>query len=84
MTCNFISQADYEAFIAAEKEAHRNRESTGSGPSYYRNKKAQISESFSRAVVSQALNGQLLLREAGDLLVMKPTKITKFAQELSI
>ncbi|WP_319380059.1 XRE family transcriptional regulator [Thiomicrorhabdus sp.] len=84
LTCNFISQATYQSFIAAEKEAHQNRESSGSGPSYYRNKKAQISESFSRAVVSQALNGQVLLREAGDLLGMKPTNIAKFAQELSI
>lgn len=84
LTCNFIAQIAYQKFIAAEKEAHQNRESSGSGPSYYKMKKAEISDLFSNAVVSQALNGQLLLREAGDLLVMKPTNIAKFAQELSI
>lgn len=82
LTCDFISQASYQRFISAEKEAHQNRKPTGGGPSYYRSKKSQISESFSRAIVSQALNGQMLLREAGDLLGMKPTNIAKFAQEL--
>lgn len=84
LTCDFISRAAYQEFIAAEKEAHQNRESSGNGPSYYKTKKAEISDLFSNAVVSQALNGQLLLREAGDLLVMKPSKIAKFAQELTI
>jgi len=31
---------------------------------YYETQKAEISNSFSKAVVSQALNGQLSLREA--------------------
>ena len=84
LTCGFISQTAYQKFIATEKEAYKNRESKGNGPSYYKTKKAEISNSFSKAVVSQALNGQLLLREAGDLLRLKPSNIAKFAQELSV
>lgn len=84
LTCDFISQANYNQFINAEKEAHRNRESSGSGPTYYRTKNSQISENFSKAVVSQALNGQILLRDAGQLLGMKPANIARFTQELQV
>lgn len=61
------------------------REKKGGGPGYYRTKKAQISQPFSRAVVGQALSGQLLLREASALLDgIKPAKIPVFAKELGI
>jgi len=84
LTCSYISQHDYIQFITEEKEAYRNRERSGSGPNYYRTKKAQISQSFSKAVVSQALSGQIMLREAAQLLGMKPGNIEKFAQELRV
>jgi len=84
LTCNYISVREYTSFISDEKEAHKNRISSGTGPSYYKTKKAQISQSFSKAVVSQALSGQMLLREAAQLLVMKPSNISKFAQELKV
>ncbi|MPQ75766.1 XRE family transcriptional regulator [Hydrogenovibrio sp. JE_KL2] len=85
LTCHFISHQDYVSYINDEKEAYKNRERSGNGgPNYYRTKKAQISQNFSRAVVSQALNGQVLLREAGQLLGMKPSNISKFAKELQI
>ena len=84
LTCNYISEREYISFISDEKEAHKNRESSRSGPSYYQTKKAQISQSFSKAVVGQALSGHMLLRDAAQLLVMKPSKISKFAQELKI
>jgi len=84
LTCGDITDREYVQFITDEKEAHKNRESSGSGPSYYKTKKAQISQRFSEAVVSQALNGQMMLREAAQLLGMKPANIAKFAEELKV
>lgn len=84
LTCGYITHREYIQFIADEKEAHKNRKSSASGPSYYKTKKAQISHRFSQAVVSQALNGQLMLREAAQLLGMKPANIAKFAEELKV
>ena len=51
---------------------------------YFKTKKAQISQLFSKAVVSEALNGKLLLRDAGWMLGMKPANVAKFAQELGL
>jgi Zn-dependent peptidase ImmA (M78 family) len=84
LTLNFITNEQYHRFIAAQQALHKSRESS-SGPSYYRMKKAQISNLFSRAVVSEALSGQLLLREASQLLGgIKPDKIAEFAKELGV
>lgn len=84
LTCDYITQKEYVGYIADEKEAYKNRESSGGGPTYYVTKKAQISQNFSRAVVSQALSGQILLREAAQLLSMKPSNISNFAKELQV
>jgi Zn-dependent peptidase ImmA (M78 family) len=84
LTLNFITQDQYLRYITARQEAYRNKESNG-GPTYYQTKKAQISNLFSRAVVNEALNGQLLLREASQLLGgIKPSKIANFAKELGV
>lgn len=84
LTLNFITLDEYQRYINAQQAAYRDREDSG-GPSYYRTKKAQISQRFSRAVVSQALSGQLLLREASQLLGgIKPDKIATFAKELGV
>lgn len=84
LTLNFISQAQYSHYIAEQQAQHKANESSG-GPTYYQTKKSQISQSFSRAVVSEALSGQLMLREASDLLGgVKPNKIERFAKELGI
>ncbi len=82
LTLALISQGEYGAFIKAQIDAFKGREASDSGPSFYRSKKAQISQLFSKAVVSEALNGKLLLRDAGWMLGMKPASVTKFAQEL--
>lgn len=82
LTLELISNGEYGAYIKAQIDAFKEQEASGSGPSYFRTKKAQISQLFSKAVVSEALNGKLLLRDAGWMLGMKPANVTKFAQEL--
>ncbi|EGM79132.1 Putative Zn peptidase [Rheinheimera sp. A13L] len=84
LTLELISQGEYGAFIKAQIDAFKEREASGSGPGYFKTKKAQISQLFSKAVVSEALNGKLLLRDAGWMLGMKPASVAKFAQELGL
>lgn len=84
LTCDYISQEEYNRFILDEKEAYKNRTRSSGGPNYYATKKSQISLSFAKAVVSQALSGQILLREAAHLLVMKPNNLFKFGKELRL
>lgn len=84
LTLNFISNEQYSSYIADQKAQYKRREGSG-GPTYYQTRKAQISRPFSRAVVGEALSGQLLLREAGELLGgIKPGKIETFARELGV
>lgn len=84
LSLNFISQEAYTRYISQQKSLYKQHKGAG-GPTYYQTKKAQISRPFSRAVVGEALSGQLLLREAGALLGgIKPGKIETFAKELGV
>lgn len=84
LTLNVISSEQYSRYIADQRAQYKKREGS-SGPTYYQTKKAQISRPFSRAVVGEALSGQLLLRDAGALLGgIKPGKIETFARELGV
>lgn len=83
-TLNKITLQEYRQYIAELLERHRQREKSGRGPTYYRTRHSQISDKFSQAVVSEALSGRLLLRDAGHLLGMKPNHISKYAKELGI
>lgn len=82
LTVGFISADDYWQFINAENKAYRERERKEGGPNYYVIKKAQISESFTKALVGDALNGNTPLREAASLMQMKPAALSKLAGEL--
>ncbi|PVZ68216.1 ImmA/IrrE family metallo-endopeptidase [Pelagibaculum spongiae] len=83
LTLKFISNEEYEIFIRKLIASYKNREKKG-GPSYWTTKNSQISQNFSKAVVEQAINGQILLREASTLLDVKPYNIKKYARELGI
>lgn len=85
LTLGFINQVDYRSYIESEEAAYARRNSSGSGPTYYQVRKAQISQTFAKAVVSQAISGELLFTDAGQLLGnMKPQGIIKFAKELGL
>ncbi|MGZ4955458.1 MAG: ImmA/IrrE family metallo-endopeptidase [Methylobacter sp.] len=85
-TLGKIALPTYQKFIDDQREQYRNREpSSGSGgPTYYVTKHSQISDRFSKAIVSDALSGRILLRDAGQLLGIKPNNIIKYAKELGI
>lgn len=80
LTCNYITQSEYHKFITLLKKQYDERERKGSGPSYYVTLKSQTSDKLARAVLSETLSGRVLLRDAGQLLGIKPDKITKFAK----
>jgi Zn-dependent peptidase ImmA (M78 family) len=85
LTLGFISGDQYRAYIARQKALWDAREKKGdNGPSFHKTKNAQISKPFSRAVLSQAFNGHILLREAGQLLGVNPAKLRRFAEEVRI
>ncbi len=78
-----ISLQQYQDYVDDLYEQYK-KEKTSGAPPHYRIKKGQISERFSKALVSEALSGRVLLRDAGKLLGMAPGNIGKFAKELGI
>ena len=77
-----VSAEAYRAHYLAE--LHRFRDQEGSGGSYYRTLGAKNSERFARAVLTEALSGRLLLRDAGRLLGMQPSKLRRFAEVIGV
>jgi len=84
LTLQKITQQQYQNYIDSVQRDHRDRERTDGGPTYYRTHKVQVSERFAKALVSETLSGRVLLRDAGKLLDMAPSKIQRFATELGI
>lgn len=76
----FVSQSVYAAFYRAELDSFRAAE--GGGGSFYRNAGAKNSTLFARAVIAEAFRGGLLMRDAGRLLGVQPSKIRDFANQL--
>ena len=77
-----VDHATYTEHYLAELAAFRMLE--GSGGNFYRNAGAKNSIRFAQAVVTEALSGRLLLREAGRLLGVQPSKIREFAEQVGV
>jgi len=77
----FISRDEYSKYYVDELNAYRAKK--GSGGSFYRTAAARNSKRFSHAVLSEALSGRLLLRDAGKLLGMQPSRIRTFAEKVN-
>lgn len=75
-----IDRDTYTAFYRAELDAFQ--AAGGGGGSFYRNAGAKNSARFARAVIAEAFSGRLLLRDAGQLLGVQPSKIRDFAGQL--
>lgn len=85
MTLGLITGEQYRQYVARQRALWERRSDNGKrGPDYHRTRNAQLSKPFSRAVLSQAFNGQLALREAGDLLGINPAKFRRFADEVRL
>lgn len=75
-----VDRDTYTSFYRAELDAFR--AGGGGGGSFYRNAGAKNSARFARAVIAEAFSGRLLLRDAGRLLGVQPSKIRDFAEQL--
>tara|TARA_R100001143_G_scaffold53461_1_gene48927 strand:+ start:655 stop:1797 length:1143 start_codon:yes stop_codon:yes gene_type:complete len=84
LTLNKIRVDEYQRYVRELLEEYRNREKEDIPMSYYQGRKGKISQTFSRALVSEALSGRVLLRDAGRLLGMKPSNLAKYAKELGV
>ncbi|MDN6881998.1 XRE family transcriptional regulator [Variovorax sp. CAN2819] len=77
-----IDQATYTDHYLATLAEFRNQENNGGN--FYRTAGAKNSRRFAQAVVTEALSGRLLLREAGRLLGVQPNKIREFAEQIGV
>ncbi|UMR30457.1 ImmA/IrrE family metallo-endopeptidase [Massilia sp. MB5] len=75
-----ISREDYTQYYIAALNEFRAEEKKGG--SFYRTAGAKNGKRFSRAVLSETLSGRLLLRDAGKLLGMQPSKVRSFAERM--
>ena len=78
-----IDKKLYSDYYLAEWQKYRARDK-GEGGSYYATAGAKNSKVISRAVVAETLSGRILLREAGKLLGIQPSKIKKYATTLGL
>lgn len=71
-----IGQDDFEKLYDAERqEWKKKKENSKSGGNYYMTAKIRNGENFLNAVLSSAMSGNLLLRNAGALLNMAPKSL---------
>lgn len=76
LSLGYIRDDEYLSYVR-----RINDKTPGGGGSYPRTQKGRISETFAKAVVTQALEGKLLLREAQRLTGIRPSKLNEFAQK---
>ena len=75
-----VTQPEYAAHYRKTIDDFNAQE--GGGGSFYRNAGAKNSQRFAHAVINEALSGRMLLRDAGRLLGVQPSKIQEFAGRL--
>ena len=81
LTLQLISESEFFRAINGYKSDYENN---SNGGNYYPTVLSKRSREFAKAVVSEALSGRVLLRDAGNLLNVKPLQIQKLATELGI
>jgi len=72
---------EYSAFYQ-EEEKQWQRSPSGSGGNYYVTTRTRLGKRFALAVVSSVQQGNLLYRDAGHLLGIKPSNISNLSKEL--
>ena len=75
-----IADDDYSLFFRREEERweEERRSAENSGGNFYNTLPLRNGARFTRAVVSRAVSGDTLLRDAGTLLNMQPTSVIKY------
>lgn len=82
LDCGVIDSDTYWEFYQREMKAFKRKKS--SGGDFNITAGARNSALFSSAVVAEALSGRMLLRDAGNLLGIQPSKIKTYASKLAL
>ncbi|MDQ0122471.1 Zn-dependent peptidase ImmA (M78 family) [Pseudomonas lini] len=77
----YISQAQHGAYYRMILKAFQ--DDKGGAGNYYRNATAKNSPSLSKAVLTEAMSGRMLLRDAGHLLGVQPAKLRTLASMIT-
>lgn len=77
----YISNDQYSAYYRQVLRAFQDKD--GGGGDYYRTATAKNSSRFSRAVLTEAMSGRMLLRDAGRLLGVQPANLRTYASKLT-
>jgi len=77
----YINQAQYSAYYRIILKAFQ--DDKGGAGNYYRNATAKNSPSLSKAVLTEAMSGRMLLRDAGHLLGVQPAKLRTLASMIT-
>lgn len=77
----YISSDQYGNYYRQILRAFQDKD--GAGGDYYRTVKAKNSIRFSRAVLTEAMSGRMLLRDAGRLLGVQPANLRTYASKLT-
>ncbi len=81
----FISDQEYWSYVNKLQRDYQTRDKEGGSPPYNRLQTAKISKRLAQAVASEALSGRMLLRDAWQLIGIKPGKLAAYAsKELKI
>lgn len=86
LDCKKINLNMYQNYYQAEVTSFKSKakKKKAGGPSFYKTAQSKNSKIFSLAVVTEALSGRLLLRDAGHLLGIKPYNIKTYAEKLAL
>lgn len=80
-----IRKPDYDSYVEQRLVAHRlpkSEEPNGTtGPTFYRLLPTRVSKRLSQAVAIESLSGRLSLREAHQLIGVKPHRMAEFARK---
>jgi len=77
----YINQAQYSAYYRMILRTFQDKE--GGAGDYYRNATAKNSARLSKAVLTEAMSGRMLLRDAGHLLGVQPAKLRTLASRIT-
>jgi len=77
---SLIADSEYWSYVNKLQADYKAREKNGS-PSYNRVQTGKVSKRLAQAVASEALSGRMLLRDAWQLIGIKPDKLAAYARK---
>ena len=84
-TLGLIRKPDYNSYVEQRLATDRQRKfgdtNATTGPSFYQLLPTRVSKRFSQAVAIESLSGRLSLREAHQLIGVKPHRMVEFAHK---